>query len=104
MVDGSEGEWHGRRRRTFIEQTVGNARHCLHHGGIVVGVLAHLVQSVEDAQRREHAEDLRTISWLFADRIIEEIELQELSEPFERGKLFHFSYLICAEHQSLNVS
>lgn len=75
VVDGSEGEWHGRRRRTFVEQTVRDARHCLHHSGIVVGVLAHFVQSVEDAQRREHAEDLCTISRLFDDRIVEEIEL-----------------------------
>jgi hypothetical protein len=73
----------GRRGRwTFVEEIVGYAGDRFEHGGVIEGIFSYFIEGVEDAQGREHSEDLGAIARQLHYLIIEEIQLKERPHLF----------------------
>lgn len=88
----------------LIKQVVRYSRYCLNHCGIGIGVFTTLVQGIKNAQGWKHGEDLVPVTGHFSDWIVDQIQLQKLSESFQSVQMLQFLNLVGSHHQGLDVA
>lgn len=83
------------------KQVLGNAMHCFHHGHIVVRVLATAVQGIQDQQAGELCEGLLAVAGGAGDRVVYQIQLEQVCHRFEVLEVLDVLDFVGSEHESL---
>jgi len=66
-----DGSW--RRRWALVKESIRDSRGSFKHGFVIEGILANFVESVEDAEGRQQAEHMSSVTWQFDNFIIKQI-------------------------------